>query len=105
MLGICVIFPPVPYTQNLFKLSSGPEPSQMIFYVIIFFFLFTYFYSKDVSSDFVCSVEVYSHMLRDDMSIASTRRKIKNTIHSSISRTVGKKLAATLRDELNSGQM
>lgn len=39
------------------------------------------------------------------MSIASTRRKIKNTIHTSISRTVGKKLAASLRDELNSGKM
>lgn len=35
------------------------------------------------------------------MSIASTHRKIKKTIHSSISRTVGKKLAANLKDELN----
>lgn len=39
------------------------------------------------------------------MSIASTPRRIKRTIHSSISKTVGKKLAASLRDELNSGKM
>ncbi|XP_014241237.1 rhotekin-like isoform X2 [Cimex lectularius] len=60
---------------------------------------------NQVPSDFTFTLEVYSHMLRDDMSIASTRRKIKNTIHTSISRTVGKKLAASLRDELNSGKI
>jgi hypothetical protein len=61
--------------------------------------------SNQISSDFEFRLEVYSHILQDDMSIASTPRKIKKTIHSSISRTVGKKLAATLRDELNSGKM
>ncbi|KAL1122872.1 hypothetical protein AAG570_003198 [Ranatra chinensis] len=60
---------------------------------------------NQVPADFSCSLEVYSHMLREDMSMASTRRKIKNTIHTSISRTVGKKLAASLRDELNSGKI
>jgi len=60
---------------------------------------------NQVPSDFTFTLEIYSHMLRDDMSIASTRRKIKNTIHTSISRTVGKKLAASLRDELNSGKI
>ncbi|XP_066909747.1 rhotekin isoform X3 [Halyomorpha halys] len=60
---------------------------------------------NQVSSDFTFTLEVYSHMLRDDMSMASTRKKIKNTIHNSISRTVGKKLAASLRDELNSGKI
>lgn len=60
---------------------------------------------NQVQSDFTFTLEVYSHMLRDDMSMASTRKKIKNTIHNSISRTVGKKLAASLRDELNSGKI
>lgn len=55
MLGICVIFPPVPYTQNLFKLSSGPEPSQMIFYVIIFFFYLLTFIAR-MSAAILCAV-------------------------------------------------
>ncbi|KAK7571827.1 hypothetical protein V9T40_014299 [Parthenolecanium corni] len=58
-----------------------------------------------ISSDFKLKVEVYSHMLQDDLSIASAPRRIKNTIHTSISRTVGKKLAASLRDELNAGKI
>jgi hypothetical protein len=61
--------------------------------------------SNQIPSDFEFRLEVYSHILQDDMSIASTPRKIKKTIHSSISRTVGKKLAASLRDELNTGKM
>jgi hypothetical protein len=61
--------------------------------------------SNQIPSDFEFRLEVYSHILQDDMSMASTPRKIKKTIHSSISRTVGKKLAASLRDELNSGKM
>ncbi|XP_039282023.1 rhotekin isoform X2 [Nilaparvata lugens] len=60
---------------------------------------------NQVPHDFVFQLEIFGHMLRDDLSIASTPRKIKNTIHSSISRTVGKKLAASLRDELNSGKI
>lgn len=44
-------------------------------------------------------------MMETDLTIASTPRKIKNTIHSSISRTVGKKLATTLKDELNNAKM
>lgn len=60
---------------------------------------------NQIPADFTFQLEVYSHILQDDMSIASTPRKIKKTIHSSISRTVGKKLAASLRDELNSGKI
>lgn len=44
-------------------------------------------------------------MMETDLTIASTPRKIKNTIHSSISRTVGKRLASTLKDELNNAKM
>ncbi|XKL60026.1 hypothetical protein PGB90_001042 [Kerria lacca] len=58
-----------------------------------------------VTPDFRLKLEVYSHMLQDDLSIASAPRRIKNTIHTSISRTVGKKLAASLRDELNAGKI
>ncbi|KAG8247410.1 septin cytoskeleton organization [Homalodisca vitripennis] len=61
--------------------------------------------SNQIPADFTFQLEVYSHILQDDLSIASTPRKIKKTIHSSISRTVGKKLAASLRDELNSGKI
>nr|CAD7459246.1 unnamed protein product [Timema tahoe] len=60
---------------------------------------------NQIPADFEFRLEVYSHILQDDLSIASTPRKIKKTIHSSISRTVGKKLAASLRDELNSGKI
>lgn len=58
-----------------------------------------------IPADFTFQLEVYSHVLQDDLSIASTPRKIKKTIHSSISRTVGKKLAASLKDELDSGKL
>lgn len=60
---------------------------------------------NNIPADFEFKLEVYSHILQDDLTMASTPRKIKKTIHSSISRTVGKKLAASLRDELNSGKI
>lgn len=55
----------------------------------------------NVTPDFELKLEVYAVMMESDLSIASTPRKIKNTIHSSISRTVGRRLAANLKDELN----
>lgn len=58
-----------------------------------------------IPSDFEFKLEIYSHILQDDLSMASAPRKIKKTIHSSISRTVGKKLAASLRDELQTGKI
>ena len=58
-------------------------------------------YSNHVPPDFTCSLEVYSHVLHEDLGIASTPRKIRQTLHSSISRTVGKRLAASLKDELS----
>ncbi|XP_011302251.1 rhotekin [Fopius arisanus] len=60
---------------------------------------------NNVPADFELTLEIYSHILQEDLSIASTPRRIKRTIHSSISKTVGKKLAASLRDELNSGKI
>ncbi|XP_050689508.1 rhotekin-like isoform X3 [Eriocheir sinensis] len=60
---------------------------------------------NNIQHDFECRLEVYSHVLQNDLSMASTPRKLKRSLHSSISRTVGRKLAATLRDELASGEM
>ncbi|XP_047476468.1 rhotekin-like [Penaeus chinensis] len=58
-----------------------------------------------IPSGFECSLEVYSHVLQNDLTMASTPRKLKRTLHSSISRTVGRKLAASLRDELSHGEL
>lgn len=55
-----------------------------------------------VPPDFEFRLEVYSHVLHDDLSIASTPRKIKKKISNSISRTIGRKLAASLKEELTS---
>lgn len=62
-------------------------------------------FSSHVQPDFDMKLEVYAVMMETDLTIASTPRKIKNTIHSSISRTVGKRLASTLKDELNNAKM
>ncbi|GAB6023188.1 hypothetical protein CHUAL_008011 [Chamberlinius hualienensis] len=55
-----------------------------------------------VPPDFDFHLEVYSTILHDDLSMASTPCKIKHKINDSLSRTVGRKLAATLKDELAS---
>lgn len=60
--------------------------------------------SNNVPAEFELVLEIYSHVLQEDLSIASTPRRIKKTIHSSISKTVGKKLAASLRDEFSSAK-
>lgn len=62
-------------------------------------------FSSNIEPDFELKLEVYAVMMETDFTIASTPRKIKNTIHSSISRTVGKRLASTLKDELNNAKM
>lgn len=62
-------------------------------------------HSSNVEPDFELKLDVYAVMMETDFTIASTPRKIKNTIHSSISRTVGKRLASTLKDELNNAKM
>lgn len=61
-------------------------------------------FSNNVPAEFELVLEIYSHILQEDLSIASTPRRIKKTIHSSISKTVGKKLAASLRDEFSSAK-
>lgn len=66
---------------------------------------YTHIFSSNVEPDFELKLDVYAVMMETDLTIASTPRKIKNTIHSSISRTVGKRLASTLKDELNNAKM
>ncbi|XP_064083297.1 rhotekin-like [Macrobrachium nipponense] len=58
-----------------------------------------------IPPSFDCNMEVYSHVLQNDLTMASTPRKLKRSLHSSISRTVGRKLAASLRDELSNGEL
>ncbi|XP_022249297.1 rhotekin-2-like isoform X1 [Limulus polyphemus] len=59
---------------------------------------------NQISSDFEVRLEVYSHMLHNDLSIASTPCKIKRKITRSISRTVGRKLAISLNDKRTNGE-
>lgn len=54
---------------------------------------------NNVPAKFKLILQVYSHILQQDLSIASTPRRIRRTIHSSISKTVGRKFAASLRAE------
>ncbi|UYV68493.1 RTKN2 [Cordylochernes scorpioides] len=53
----------------------------------------------DVPPDFELRMEVYSCLLQNDLSIASTPRKLKKRISSSLSRTLGRKAAAGLSGE------
>ena len=53
-------------------------------------------YSNDVSHDFECELEVYCHKLHDDLTIASTPKKLKkkfNNISHSVGRSVGRRLS------------
>lgn len=58
------------------------------------------FVFTQVPHDFEFHLEIYAHVLQDDLSIASTPLKIRHRINDSLSRTVGRKLAASLKDEL-----
>lgn len=57
---------------------------------------------NNIPAGFEFRLEVYGHILQDDLSMASTPRKIKTKITNSVSKAIGKKLAASLREELNS---
>lgn len=53
----------------------------------------------NVPPDFEFTLEVYGRMMHDDYSIASTPRKLKKKISTSVSRTFGRKLAASIKNE------
>ncbi|KAI4504888.1 hypothetical protein M0802_000438 [Mischocyttarus mexicanus] len=59
----------------------------------------------NVPAEFELTLEIYSCMLEEDFSIASTPLKITKTIHSSISRTLGKKLSASVNGDINHIQL
>ncbi|XP_040075117.1 rhotekin isoform X3 [Ixodes scapularis] len=61
--------------------------------------------SNNIPAGFEFRMEVYSHVLQDDLSMASTPRKIKTKITNSVSKAIGKKLASSLREELNSWEI
>ena len=67
-------------------------------HLLILFIIFLPNFSNGAQPDFQLKLEVYSCMLQDDLSIASTPRKLQKSLHSSISRTLGRKLSATLKD-------
>ncbi|XP_076372659.1 rhotekin-2-like isoform X2 [Tachypleus tridentatus] len=56
---------------------------------------------NEVSANFEFQLEVYSHIILDGMSIASTSSQIKKKISSSLSRTIGRKLAVSVKEEMN----
>lgn len=55
----------------------------------------------NIPPDFELKLEVYSRVISDDLSIASTPKKLRKKISSSVSRTFGRKLAAAVKEELN----
>jgi len=56
---------------------------------------------NDISPDFECHLEVYSHRLLDDLTIASTPKRLKkkfNELSTSVGRSVGKRLSGIKDD-------
>ncbi|KAK2582868.1 hypothetical protein KPH14_008946 [Odynerus spinipes] len=60
---------------------------------------------NNVPAEFELKLEIYSCMLEEDFSIASTPLKITKSIHSSISKTLGKKISASLNGEIDPVQL
>ncbi|XP_053200638.1 rhotekin-like [Panonychus citri] len=56
---------------------------------------------RHIPHDFELNFEVYGRLMHDDLSIASTPKKLKKKISSSVSRTFGRKLGAAIKEELN----
>lgn len=53
-------------------------------------------FSENVPHDFECKVEIYCHKLHEDLTIASTPKKLKkkiNDLSGSVGRSVGKRLS------------
>ena len=54
----------------------------------------------NVPPDFEFKLDVYSRVLHDDLSIASTPRKLTKKISTSVSRTLGRRIAMSMKDDL-----
>ena len=55
-----------------------------------------YHFSNNVPHDFTCKFEVYCHKLHEDLTIASTPKKLRkkiNDLSGSVGRSVGKRLS------------
>ena len=53
-------------------------------------------FSNDVPHDFECTVEIYCHKLHEDLTMASTPKKLKKKmtdLSESVGRSVGKRLS------------
>ncbi|XP_054163193.1 rhotekin-2-like isoform X2 [Oppia nitens] len=57
---------------------------------------------QNIPPDFEFRLEVYSRVLHEDLSIASTPRKLSKKISTSVSKTLGRKLAAAVKDDMDS---
>ena len=57
---------------------------------------------SNIPPDFEFKLEVYSRVLHDDLSIASTPRKLSKKISTSVSKTLGRKMAAAVKDDIDS---
>lgn len=56
---------------------------------------------NNVPPDFEFHLEVYSHVLHEDLTIGNASNKLKKKISHSVSRTIGKKLVTSMKDDLN----
>ncbi|XP_042909473.1 rhotekin isoform X4 [Parasteatoda tepidariorum] len=56
---------------------------------------------NNVSHDFEFRLEVYSHVLQEDLSIASASNKLKKKISYSVSRAIGKRFSENYKEDLN----
>lgn len=68
-------------------------------YIFRFGFFF-FLSSENVPHDFECKVEIYCHKLHEDLTIASTPKKLKkkiNDLSGSVGRSVGKRLSGLVR--------
>ena len=67
--------------------------------IIIIIVLCSFMYclcSDDVPAEFICHIDVYCHKLHDDLTMASTPKKIKkkfNELGTSVGRSVGRRLS------------
>ena len=59
---------------------------------------------NDATPNFEFNLEVYCKSLGDDFTAISTPRRIRKKISSSVSRTFGRKMAASLKQEENSAE-
>lgn len=58
------------------------------------------FHFSDLNPDFQLKISVYARVMHDDLSMASTPKKLTHKISNSLSRSLGRKLA-NIKDDLD----